>query len=209
MWKWSWDNDMHAVMALSIACFHPILSMRRYSVANEQENDYRLWRPPILLDIAYDRCDRCQSEKSVDEIFEMEKQLTEIIEVSSSTSNLSPFTPCSELIMSRQPTLLTQASCNRSWKWVQTNFIQHISWWYIYEDCNDDYNCDNVDYHDNNDAGVDNDDDSYGKQQHLNSGINGMWNNYIENWDICRLQVLILKWLLITSWGRLPGHMHK
>ena len=43
-------------------------------MANEQEYDFF---PP------HDRCDRCHSEKSVDEIFHVEKQLTELIEVSS------------------------------------------------------------------------------------------------------------------------------
>ena len=43
-------------------------------MAKEQEYDFL---PP------HDRCDRCHSEKSVDEILHVEKQLTELIEVSS------------------------------------------------------------------------------------------------------------------------------
>ena len=84
-----------------------------------------------------------------------------------------------------------------------------------YEDCNDDYDCNDSDFHDDNDVSDDNDDDSCGKQHNylhqqriwIEASKNVYY--YLKHWDICRLQVLILKWLLITSWGRLPGHMHK
>jgi len=82
---------------------------------------------PLDINASYG-CDRCHSEKSVKEIFEVEKQLTEMIEATYSTD---------------------------------TSKLQQI----------------------------------------LETSTDQLHPTHFL--------VLILKWLLITSWGRLPGHMHK